>query len=59
MEEETHFQCPYCGEQISVLVETSVASQSYIEDCEVCCRPIQLTYQTADGVITDFAAERS
>ena len=32
--------CPYCGEIIDILIDCSVASQSYIEDCEVCCRPI-------------------
>jgi len=35
-------QCPYCGENISILVDCSVEEQSYIEDCEVCCRPINL-----------------
>jgi len=32
--------CPYCGEYISVLVDGSVQEQNYVEDCEVCCRPI-------------------
>jgi hypothetical protein len=32
--------CPYCGETISVLVEDSLPEQEYIEDCQVCCRPI-------------------
>ncbi len=36
-------QCPYCGEQIEVLVDCSVTWQEYIEDCAVCCRPITLT----------------
>ena len=30
--------CPYCGEPIEVLVDSSVESQHYIEDCQVCCR---------------------
>ena len=34
-------QCPYCGEDIEVLLDCSVAQQSYIEDCQVCCRPIE------------------
>jgi len=33
-------QCPYCGEIITVLLDCSVPEQEYIEDCEVCCRPI-------------------
>ncbi|CUB05791.1 Cysteine-rich CPXCG [Marinomonas fungiae] len=32
--------CPYCGETIEVLVEASDESYEYIEDCQVCCRPI-------------------
>jgi hypothetical protein len=41
--EEQEIQCPYCGEVITVLVDCSVASQEYIEDCQVCCRPIYFT----------------
>lgn len=39
MDERT-IQCPYCGESISILIDDSVPQQNYIEDCEVCCRPI-------------------
>ena len=33
-------QCPYCWETIDVLIDPSDTEQSYIEDCQVCCRPI-------------------
>ncbi len=32
--------CPYCGEIINVLVDPSDLDQQYIEDCQVCCQPI-------------------
>lgn len=32
--------CPYCGETINVLIDPSDCQQQYIEDCQVCCRPI-------------------
>lgn len=32
--------CPYCGESIEILIDTSVPEQEYIEDCQVCCRPM-------------------
>ncbi|MFT4249474.1 MAG: CPXCG motif-containing cysteine-rich protein [Pseudomonas sp.] len=32
--------CPYCGEWIDIVVDSSVERQQYIEDCQVCCRPI-------------------
>ena len=40
--EEQALFCPYCGEQITVLIDCSVAEQSYVEDCQVCCQPIVL-----------------
>ena len=42
---EAFFDCPYCGERISILVDHSVESQDYIEDCEVCCQPISLNLE--------------
>ena len=40
--EETAITCPYCGEPITILVDGSVEQQQYIEDCEVCCRPMEI-----------------
>ena len=34
--------CPYCGEKVVIVVDCSIPSQDYIEDCEICCRPITL-----------------
>ena len=39
--EEHWISCPYCGESISVLIDCSIVEQQYIEDCQVCCRPIE------------------
>ena len=41
---DTQFiDCPYCGESYELVIDTSVSEQSYIEDCYVCCAPIQFT----------------
>ena len=40
--------CPYCGEPFILLVDPSVEKQSYIEDCEICCRPIIVNVQVFD-----------
>jgi transcription elongation factor Elf1 len=37
---EKKIECPYCGESLDVLVDMSEAGQSYVEDCQVCCRPM-------------------
>jgi hypothetical protein len=51
--EPVEISCPYCGELIEVLVDPSVESQSYIEDCQVCCRPISLMVSIDhDGIPT-------
>ncbi|MDF1689421.1 MAG: CPXCG motif-containing cysteine-rich protein [Cycloclasticus sp.] len=34
------FSCPYCGEKIDTLIDTSQGSHQTIEDCYVCCQPI-------------------
>ncbi len=34
-------QCPYCGEWFNTLVDLSAGAQCYIEDCYVCCQPIE------------------
>ena len=39
---EHFFECPYCWERISMLLDASVRRQEYIEDCEVCCNPIKI-----------------
>ncbi len=38
---EHYFTCPYCWENISMILEFSV-SETYIQDCEVCCNPIEV-----------------
>jgi hypothetical protein len=35
--------CPYCGETITIVVDNSAGAQRYIEDCQVCCRPIVIS----------------
>lgn len=42
MEEELFFTCPYCWQSISMIFDITQPVQDYIEDCEVCCRPIQI-----------------
>jgi len=46
---EHDISCPYCGEIITVLIDCSIEEQEYIEDCQVCCRPITFKVQSTDG----------
>jgi transcription elongation factor Elf1 len=55
---EHSFNCPYCGEEISMVLDPSVRRQTYVEDCEVCCRPIEISYSVEDDELTGFDAKR-
>jgi transcription elongation factor Elf1 len=50
------FTCPHCGEWISMLLDLSASSQRYVEDCEVCCNPIEISYQAEEGTVVSFDA---
>ena len=46
---QTHeLTCPYCGENIQLFLDCSINSQEYIEDCQVCCRPINVIINIED-----------
>ncbi len=47
--QETEIYCPYCGESIIVLLNPEDVGQEYIEDCQVCCRPIEF-FLAEDGM---------
>jgi hypothetical protein len=55
--EESTIMCPYCGENFTVLVDCSVREQSYIEDCEVCCRPIEFHLHVYDDADFDLTVQ--
>lgn len=58
MLETTAIYCPYCGEPVEVVVDCSLGTQSYIEDCPVCCRPMSLSIEVGDdGVAVNARAE--
>jgi len=54
---EYFFACPYCGEEISMVLDLSVRRQAYVEDCEVCCNPIEIRYTVEDGAVAEFDAK--
>jgi hypothetical protein len=47
--------CPHCGESFPLQIDTTEPEQSLIEDCTVCCRPINLTIRCQPGAIVDIA----
>ena len=51
---EHFFVCPYCGERISMVLDISVDGQTYVEDCEVCCQPVEVRYTVKDDEVLHF-----
>ena len=56
MLDEHIIDCPYCGESIRILIDASIPEQRYIEDCQVCCRPITLTVSVEEEGATRVQA---
>ena len=57
LETTAEVTCPYCGEAITLLLDLSVEEQSYIEDCSVCCQPMNVSYRAQDGELADVSVE--
>lgn len=51
---EHFFTCPHCWEEISMLIDLSVPYQKYVEDCEVCCNPIEIIATCETGELIGF-----
>jgi len=48
MVEPMTIDCPYCGESFFTQIDVSAGSQRYVEDCAVCCRPIEVAVEVGD-----------
>ncbi len=52
-------QCPYCGEHYGIAVDLTAGSQTQIEDCQVCCQPIEFRIRVGrDGRLRKLTAHR-
>ena len=50
--------CPYCNASFTVLIDPSIEHQSYIEDCQVCCQPINFSVSVFNGELTNIDVTR-
>jgi transcription elongation factor Elf1 len=58
-EPATTIQCPYCGESFTTFVDLSQGDTTYIEDCQVCCQPIEFDVTVQDLENGEFHVEVS
>lgn len=59
MEVSESIQCPFCGQQFEVLLDTSVPDQRFTTDCEVCCRPFEVSAQCEPGEVLSVNVQES
>jgi|AP95_1055475.scaffolds.fasta_scaffold141590_2 hypothetical protein len=55
--DERRIHCPFCAEPMTILVDASAGSQSYIEDCLVCCQPMQISFAADEGEVLGLQVE--
>ena len=59
MLDSVSLRCPFCGERFEALVDASEGGADYVEDCPVCCRPINMHLRTGeDGEIAGLDVDR-
>jgi hypothetical protein len=49
--------CPFCGQENTLLIDTGVTRQRFTTDCEVCCRPFEITVGCEGGEIVDLEVQ--
>jgi transcription elongation factor Elf1 len=50
---DRRIRCPFCAEPMSIVIDLSAGSQSYVEDCQICCQPMQISFETSNDEL-DF-----
>ncbi len=52
---EHYFVCPHCWEKQVKLIDPSIEIQNFIEDCEVCCNPLEFNLSIINNFIESFS----
>ena len=51
MEVSETIQCPFCGQRFEIVVDTSMGTNRFTTDCEICCRPMEVVAECVPGEI--------
>jgi transcription elongation factor Elf1 len=54
---ERRIRCPFCGEAMTILVDTSAGGQSYVEDCQICCQPMQISFEAEEDIVLELRVD--
>lgn len=56
---EKRISCPWCAEPMIVILDLSAGGQSYVEDCQICCQPMQLRFDVIAGELEQLRVDRA
>lgn len=56
---EKRITCPWCAEPMTVVLDLSAGGQSYVEDCQVCCQPMEISFGEACGEPENLRVDRA
>jgi hypothetical protein len=59
MEVTETIQCPFCGQQFDLVIDTSIPQQRFTTDCEVCCRPFEVWADCEPGEVLSLETSGS
>jgi hypothetical protein len=54
MEVTESIQCPFCGQSFDLVIDTSIVTQRFTTDCEVCCRPFEVFVECEPGEVVSL-----
>jgi len=57
MEASRRVECPYCGQRFYIFVDISGGDQRYVEDCQICCQPIEFRISIEDGEVQEILSD--
>ena len=57
METSATIDCPFCGQSFELTIDTSIANQRFITDCEVCCRPLEIVAESEPGEVVSLTVK--
>ena len=51
------FDCPHCWENQLKMIDPSIEKQNFIEDCEVCCNPLEFDLSIENNYLKLFSVD--
>jgi transcription elongation factor Elf1 len=57
MEVSETIQCPFCGQSFALVIDTSTPTQRFTTDCEICCRPFEVSVECEPGEVLNLEVQ--